>query len=80
MRFTQGFISGLTLLSSSAVLAHPGHDVKKEIAARQEYLSSVKRTNLAHCAESLKVRGVERKNVARRHAKLEDARVKRKSP
>lgn len=76
MRFTPSILSGLTLLSSSAVLAHPGHDVNKEIAARQEYLSSVKRTNLAHCAETLKARGVERRNVARRQAKLEDARAK----
>ncbi|ETS87847.1 hypothetical protein PFICI_01675 [Pestalotiopsis fici W106-1] len=77
MRFTPSILSGLTLLSGSAVLAHPGHDINKEIAARQEYLTSVKRTNLAHCTETLKARGIERRNVARRQAKLEDARVKR---
>ncbi|KAK9774850.1 putative Intradiol ring-cleavage dioxygenases domain-containing protein [Seiridium cardinale] len=76
MRFSQAITSGLALLSSPVVLAHPGHDVNKEIAARQEYLSTVKRTNLGHCADKLKVRGIERRNVARRHSKLQDARAK----
>jgi hypothetical protein len=75
MRFAQAVASSLVLLSSH-VLAHPGHDVSQEIAARQNYLSSVKRTNLAHCASKLKARGVERRNVARRHAKVEEARAK----
>ncbi|KAJ4303689.1 hypothetical protein N0V90_002590 [Kalmusia sp. IMI 367209] len=75
MRFTQTIVSGLTLLSTS--FAHPGHDLTQEIAERREFLSSVKRTDLSHCAPKLKARGVNRRNVARRTAALEKARAKR---
>lgn len=75
MRFTQVITSGLALLSSSVVLGHPGHDIEKEIAERREYLNSVKQTNLAHCAEKLRARGIERRNVARRQALVENART-----
>lgn len=76
MHFVNAFTLGLTLFSGPTVLAHPGHDVNKEIAARREFLSSVKRTNLAHCSEKLKTRGVEGRNIVRRQAKLEEARAK----
>ncbi|KAI1631627.1 aromatic compound dioxygenase [Biscogniauxia mediterranea] len=76
MYFTQTVVSGLALLSSS-VIAHPGHDLTQEIAERREFLSSVKRTDLTHCAEKLKARGVTERNVARRSAMLEKARAKR---
>ncbi|KAH6657469.1 Intradiol ring-cleavage dioxygenase [Truncatella angustata] len=76
MRFAQTVVSGLTLLSSS-VLAHPGHDVTQEIAERREFLSSVKRADLSHCASKLKARGMDKRNVARRTAALGKARAKR---
>ncbi|KAF2445633.1 aromatic compound dioxygenase [Karstenula rhodostoma CBS 690.94] len=75
MRFTQTVLSGLTLLS--AVSAHPGHDLTQEIAERREFLSSVKRSDLSHCAAKLKARGVNKRNVVRREAALEKARAKR---
>ncbi|KAL1595172.1 hypothetical protein SLS60_009860 [Paraconiothyrium brasiliense] len=75
MRFTQTVLSGLTLLS--AVSAHPGHDLTQEIAERREFLSSVKRSDLSHCAAKLKARGVNKRNVARREAALQNARAKR---
>jgi hypothetical protein len=76
MRFTKTVVSGLTLLSSS-VLAHPGHDLTQEIAERREFLSSVKRADLSHCASKLKARGLTQRNVERRTAALEKARAKR---
>lgn len=76
MRFTQSFVSGLTLLSGSA-LAHPGYDLTQEIAERREFLGSVKRADLSHCAAKLKARGVSERNVARRTAVIEKARAKR---
>ncbi|KAI0411656.1 Intradiol ring-cleavage dioxygenase [Xylaria grammica] len=76
MRFTQSFASGLALFSASAV-AHPGHDLTQEIAERRDFLGSVKRTDLSHCASKLKARGVDKRNVARRNAAVEKARAKR---
>ncbi|KAJ9145299.1 Aromatic compound dioxygenase [Pleurostoma richardsiae] len=76
MRFNQIVASGLSLLTSS-VLAHPGHDLTQEIAERREFLGSVKRADLSHCAAKLKARGVDKRNVARRTAALEKARAKR---
>lgn len=75
MRFTQTVVSGLTLLSTS--FAHPGHDLTAEILERREFLDSVKRTDLSHCADKLKARGVHQRNVARRHEALQKARAKR---
>lgn len=78
MRFTTSVVSGLVLLAGSAV-AHPGHDITQEIKERRDFLSTVKRTNLGHCASKLKARGVDKRNVARRVALLEKARAKSKS-
>ncbi|KAI1084210.1 aromatic compound dioxygenase [Whalleya microplaca] len=76
MRFATSVVSGLAFLAGS-VVAHPGHDISQEIKERRDYLSSVKRTNLDHCAPKLKARGVEKRNVQRRAALLEKARAKR---
>ncbi|KAM0558231.1 hypothetical protein ACHAPJ_004917 [Fusarium lateritium] len=57
--------------------AHPGHSVAQEAAERREFLSSVKRSSLAHCADKLKARGVEARNVARRSNQVSKARQKR---
>ncbi|KAL2143985.1 hypothetical protein VTI28DRAFT_9737 [Corynascus sepedonium] len=75
MLFTKA-VSGLAVLAG-IVAAHPGHDIKKEAAERRSYLQSAKRTSLAHCADKLKARGIEARNVARRKATVEKARQKR---
>ncbi|KAK1487213.1 hypothetical protein CCUS01_03557 [Colletotrichum cuscutae] len=74
MRFST-VASGLALLSGA--VAHPGHDLTKEIAERRAFLSTIKRSNLAHCADKLAARGVTARNVARRSAQLNQARQKR---
>ncbi|KAF3061485.1 hypothetical protein GL218_03676 [Daldinia childiae] len=76
MRFSTSIISGLALLAGSAV-AHPGHDISEEVKERREFLGSVKRTSLDHCASQLKARGVANRNVQRRAAMLQKARAKR---
>lgn len=76
MRFANNAIASLALLSGVAI-AHPGHNVAEEAAERRDFLQSVKRASLGHCAEKLKARGVEARNVARRSAQLEKARQKR---
>ncbi|EMR70803.1 putative extracellular dioxygenase protein [Eutypa lata UCREL1] len=75
MRFNS-LASGLAVLSGLAS-AHPGHDLTQEIAERREFLGSVKRSDLSHCADKLKSRGVMERNVARRSAMVEAARIKR---
>ncbi|KAI0892755.1 aromatic compound dioxygenase [Annulohypoxylon nitens] len=76
MRFNNYVVPGLAILSGP-VLAHPGHDISHEILERREFLNSIKRTNLDHCAPKLRARGVEKRNVERRAALLEKARAKR---
>ncbi|KAI2618086.1 aromatic compound dioxygenase [Hypomontagnella submonticulosa] len=76
MRFAGSVVSGLALLTGFAA-AHPGHDLTQEIKERREFLNSVKRTNLDHCAGQLKARGVQKRNIERRAALLEKARAKR---
>lgn len=78
MRFAGSVVSGLALLTGFAA-AHPGHDLTQEIKERREFLNSVKRTNLDHCAGQLKARGVQKRNIERRAALLEKARAKRAS-
>jgi hypothetical protein len=68
-------VSGLAVLSGLAT-AHPGHDLTQEIAERRDFLSSVKRADLSHCADKLAARGVDKRNVARRQAYIEKARAK----
>ncbi|GAB1316684.1 Intradiol ring-cleavage dioxygenases domain-containing protein [Madurella fahalii] len=67
--------TGLALLAIA--IAHPGHDVAQEAAERRNFLNSVKRTSLSHCADKLRARGIEARNVARRQAQVEKARQKR---
>ncbi|KAF4344282.1 protocatechuate 3 4-dioxygenase beta subunit [Fusarium beomiforme] len=64
-------------LAASIVSAHPGHDIAHEAAERREFLNSVKRSSLAHCAPKLRARGVEARNIARRSAQVNKARQKR---
>lgn len=53
---------------ASIVSAHPGHNVEAEAAERANFLrkAPIQSRSLAHCATSLKARGVENLNIARR--------------
>lgn len=64
-------------LLSSGILAHPGHDVKAEVAQRAAYMATAERRSLSHCAEKLKERGIEQRSIARRQATVEKLRKKR---
>ncbi|KAF2108095.1 Intradiol ring-cleavage dioxygenase [Lophiotrema nucula] len=63
-------------LLSTGVLAHPGHDVKAEVAQRAAYMKTAERRSLAHCAEKLKERGITQLSIARRQAAVEQLRMK----
>lgn len=70
--------SAAWLLFAALAAAHPGHDVSEEVAERKAYLGSIKRASLGHCAEKLKARGIEERNVRRRAALVDSVREKRK--
>ena len=61
---------------ASNVIAHPGHDVRAEIAERAAFMQTSKR-DLSHCAAKMKARGMDKRSVARRAAIAKDARKKR---
>lgn len=48
------------------VCAHPGGDVQTELAEQRAMLSLMTRTDLSHCAEKIKARGLEARAIARR--------------
>ncbi|ATY66909.1 extracellular dioxygenase [Cordyceps militaris] len=75
MHFPQ--VLALVAAAAGVAHAHPGHDLSEEIAERQAFLRTVRRSSLAHCADKLKARGVEAANVARRAAAVESKRVAR---
>jgi hypothetical protein len=64
-------------LTALSVRAHPGHDLTEEIMERRSFVNSVRQVSLAHCADKLRARGVENRNLARRAATLETARARR---
>ncbi|OAA71640.1 extracellular dioxygenase [Cordyceps fumosorosea ARSEF 2679] len=70
-------VAVLAAAAAGVANAHPGHDLSEEIAERQLFLRSVRRSSLAHCADKLKARGVEAANIARRSAAVESSRVAR---
>ncbi|KAH0598787.1 hypothetical protein MHUMG1_02899 [Metarhizium humberi] len=72
----QALASSILLLSSVAV-AHPGHDLTEEILERRSFKNSVRRASLSHCAEKLKARGVQARNLERRAATAALARLSR---
>lgn len=75
MRLSLASTSGALLVGF--VQAHPGHDLSEEIAERRSFVNSVRQTSLSHCAEKLKSRGVEARNIARRSSAVEDARMQK---
>jgi protocatechuate 3,4-dioxygenase beta subunit len=69
-----------SLLAASALastaLAHPGHDIRAEMAERAAFMQTSKR-DLSHCAAKMKARGMDKRDIARRAAIAKDARKKR---
>jgi hypothetical protein len=59
------------------VSAHPGHDVSEELMERRAFKNAVRQSSLSHCAEKLKARGVEARNVQRRTALVDEVRALR---
>lgn len=74
MRFTNAL---LTAAVASSAIAHPGHDHTAELQQRKEFLSKTKARDLSHCASTLKARGIEARNVARRQRALDNAQAAR---
>ncbi|KAI1839995.1 hypothetical protein JX266_013807 [Neoarthrinium moseri] len=64
MRFFQA-IAPVAVLANVAI-ARSNHFIQQEDKERHDFLATQKRTSLAHCAEMLKVRHVNKHNVARR--------------
>jgi hypothetical protein len=58
------------------VAAHPGHDIRAEMAERAAFMQTSRR-DLSHCASKMKARGLDKLNVARRAAVAKQARKKR---
>lgn len=76
------FLSPLAIsvaMLASLGLGHPGHDVKQEAAERAAFLkrAPAQSRSLAQCASTLKARGVEEGNVARRAKALQNLRRER---
>jgi hypothetical protein len=69
-----------SLLASALVtglaLAHPGHDHNKEMAERREYLAT-RKTDLSHCSEKVRERGLHKRALQRRQKLADELFVKR---
>lgn len=74
MRFSAAAIAAIL---AGFAMAHPGHDVKQEIAERASFMSQLKTRDLSHCSAKLKARGLEQAAVARRSAIAKSERKKR---
>lgn len=70
-------VASSVLLLSSLSSAHPGHDATEEILERRSFKNSVRHASLAHCADKLKARGVQGRNMERRAATAATARLSR---
>lgn len=69
------FLLALLAVLNGMTLGHPGHDHKREAAERAAYLKTAR--SLSHCAEKLRARGVEQRNIARREALAKSIRARR---
>lgn len=54
------------VVATPFVAAHPGDDHSKDVLQRRDFVSKVERTDLAHCAETFKARGIEKRAIERR--------------
>ncbi|KAK6208456.1 hypothetical protein LQW54_006802 [Pestalotiopsis sp. IQ-011] len=75
MRFIQ-VVAPLAVFANAAI-GHGNHNIREEIKERRDFLAPQKRTSLGHCSDKLKARGLDRRNIVRRAASVQDARVKR---
>ncbi|KAI9650394.1 hypothetical protein NHQ30_000408 [Ciborinia camelliae] len=69
--------AAITAILAGSVMAHPGHDVRQEIAERASFMSQLKTRDLSHCSAKLKARGLEQAAIARRSAIAKKERKKR---
>ena len=69
-------IVSLTAILSGPSIAHPGHDVAREIQEREAALMGLPR-DLSHCAEKMKARGITAEAAARRTRIAREARQAR---
>lgn len=78
VRLASAVTAGLVGLASIAA-AHPGHDHKAEAAERRHFMRNapIQSRSLSQCASKLKARGLEAKNVARRHQTVKQIRRRR---
>jgi hypothetical protein len=66
----------LTVVLSGLGIAHPGHDVGREMQEREAALISLPR-DLSHCAGKMKARGITAEAAARRTRIAREARKAR---
>jgi hypothetical protein len=66
----------LTAVLSGICVAHPGHDVTREMQEREAALIGLPR-DLSHCAEKMKARGITAEAAARRTIIAREARKAR---
>lgn len=58
-------------LLATAIVAHPGHRIDKELQKRAEFLAG-HTNNLNHCASIHKAAGLDKRAVERRAARVDD--------
>ncbi|KAJ2898265.1 hypothetical protein MKZ38_004033 [Zalerion maritima] len=75
MRFAN-FLAG-AIAGANIAAAHPGHDHSQEQVQRREFFGARGRRDLSHCADKLRARGVEARNVKRRAELVKSAALKR---
>ncbi|KAJ4336130.1 hypothetical protein N0V95_008691 [Ascochyta clinopodiicola] len=74
--FTPSFVAlAASLFFSASTVAHPGHDIAKELAERSAYIESGSYTGLSHCADKLEARKAAL--ITRRKAIVQNLRTKR---
>lgn len=69
-------VAAFLATAAASVSAHPGHDISEELAEREAALSQFAYRDLSHCAEKIRARGLETRNVARRNALVEQLQKK----
>lgn len=68
--------TALLALAATWATAHPGHDATDEMVVRRSFLAT-QRSNLDHCKDTLKARGLKDRALQRRMATAEKLREKR---
>ncbi|CAH0021089.1 unnamed protein product [Clonostachys rhizophaga] len=69
---------GLVASAVSLGVAHPGDDPHKELHQRRDFMSKVERTDLAHCAEKFKARGIDKRAIERRKNIMQEMALRRR--